>query len=172
MVGERRDGEGAGADPSRGSGSQGKLPPWPADFPDVIVHTTLEQLYGAALSEGASLSAAGQSSSYAAAKAGDVLAAQRVILSIIRPRLILDFASNLPDAVVVGVHAQERAGRNALPEAYAKRSRRSAAWNLIERSCRRIGPGTRAQRRGSVWLAPPRLRGWLSRVGTISSPTT
>ena len=102
-----------------GEGARIDPPPWPPDFPEVLVQTTLEGLYGAALAPGEGIDAKGRSPAYLAAKAGDVDAARRVVEAVIRPEVTAGLAGRYPDATVVAVHAEERSGRNALPETYA-----------------------------------------------------
>ncbi len=95
------------------------VPPWPADFPDVVTQSTLDALYGAALRPGDELADGVKSPTYLAAKAGDTDAAIHVVRAVIRPDLTADIGRRFPGAVVVSVHAEEEAGRNKLPTVYA-----------------------------------------------------
>ncbi len=80
--------------------------PWPDDFPKSTLQTNLSKLKN--------------HPSYEAAKAGDMEAAEKVILDIIKPEKIKALKQKHPDAIVVAPHAEESSGRNALPETFAK----------------------------------------------------
>jgi len=67
---------------------------------------------------------------YEAAKAGDVEAAERVVDSFLtaknpknkeRIKKILELKKTHPNAIIVGVHAEEAKGKNAIPQMLAKR---------------------------------------------------
>ena len=57
---------------------------------------------------------------HAAAKAGDVAAAVRLVDELGKPAKLRAFAAAHPGAIVLSVHGEEEAGRNALPETYAR----------------------------------------------------
>ncbi|MDR1893875.1 MAG: hypothetical protein LBQ61_04180, partial [Spirochaetales bacterium] len=79
--------------------------PWPENFPNVTQMSTV-----------AKMKAHGD---YAAAKAGDRDAAARLVLDIMggkgQQEKLKALGEKHPDAIVVGVHAEERSGRNAIP---------------------------------------------------------
>lgn len=80
--------------------------PWPADFPNIATHTTVSKMKAHA--------------DYKAAKAGDEAAAARLISDLIKPDKIKALHKQFPDAVVVAPHAEEAAGRNAIPRMMAE----------------------------------------------------
>lgn len=92
--------------------------PWPPDFPLLLVHCSLPDLYAAAAGRGEAL-VAGRSATYLAAKAGDPAAAGDVVEAVIDVDAIARVGQAHPNAVVVAVHAEEASGRNKLPAAYA-----------------------------------------------------
>lgn len=114
--------EGAGQSP------QTAVPPaapWPKDFPGVVTHGTLGQLYGAgvpadATAAGDRAGAPTKNAIYRAAKSGDVEAAHQVVANLIDPAKLAQLGAQYPDATVVSVHADEAAGKNKLPQAYAE----------------------------------------------------
>lgn len=93
--------------------------PWPPEFPEVLTHVSLRQLYAASLVP-AEASPALKSANYQAAKAGDPEAAAVVVEALINPEAIASIADHFARAVVVAVHAEEESGTNQLPLAYAQ----------------------------------------------------
>jgi hypothetical protein len=81
------------------------VPAWPANFPNVIVMTTVPNLYA--------------QGGYEAAKAGNAQAARDVVLTTARENKFFDLARRFPDAIIVPVRALERAGNNRLPGEFA-----------------------------------------------------
>jgi diguanylate cyclase (GGDEF)-like protein len=79
---------------------------WPDDFPNATTHTTLQKLKA--------------HPDYAAAKAGDIEAAYRVVNDLVKRDKVKAIAAAHPDAVVVAAHAEEEAGRNAIPRILAE----------------------------------------------------
>jgi hypothetical protein len=81
--------------------------PWPAGFPDVVIHTTVADR--------------DRHPDYHAAKAGDLDAAARVVGALLCERAVAEIACLLAgiSPIVVPVHAQEREGINFLPQALA-----------------------------------------------------
>lgn len=57
---------------------------------------------------------------YVTAKAGDKLAAARLIRDLVVPDKVAWLAESYPDCTLVPVHAEEATGRNAIPVAFAK----------------------------------------------------
>lgn len=80
--------------------------PWDEDFPGVTIHTNAQKLMG--------------HPDHALAKAGDEVAAQRIVDDLIKPDRILKLAQDYPEAKLVPVHAEEASGRNRIPAAYAQ----------------------------------------------------
>lgn len=80
--------------------------PWPASFPDIAWHVTVEAMH--------------RHPDYAAAKAGDKLAAARLARDLVVPEKVAWLARTYPDCTLVPVHAEEASGRNAIPVAFAK----------------------------------------------------
>ena len=97
----------------------GPVRPWPVNFPDVITQTTLPVLYGAARQPGEDVNAA-RSQAYLEAKSGDELAARLVVDEILNVTRSAEIGRDYAGAMVVSVHAEERAGRNKLAVVYAK----------------------------------------------------
>ena len=81
------------------------VPAWPANFPNVIVMTTVPNLYA--------------QGGYEAAKAGNTQAARDVVLTTARENKFFDLARRFPAAILVPVRALERAGNNRLPGEFA-----------------------------------------------------
>lgn len=107
---------------SRGakSPSNSGIPPWPAAFPRVLTHVSLQRLYCAGQRRGEALDESGRSAAYRAAKAGDADAAKRVVEEVVDPQLIIEMTKTSPRAMVASVHAQEAAGVNKLSVMYAR----------------------------------------------------
>jgi hypothetical protein len=82
-----------------------KIEPWPEDFPRLVQMTNASTLTS--------------HPDYDAAKHGDRDAAARVVNDVIKPDKLREIAKNHPNAVIVFVHAEEAAGRNALPMVFA-----------------------------------------------------
>lgn len=80
--------------------------PWPADFPNIAWHVTVQAMHSHL--------------DYAAAKAGDKLAAARLVRDLVDPDKVAWLAKSYPDCTLVPVHAEEATGRNAIPVAFAK----------------------------------------------------
>lgn len=80
--------------------------PWPADFPNATLHTTMSKLQG--------------HPDYKAAKAGDVEAAIRLVDDLANFDKIKALKEAHPDAIVVTPHAIEAAGKNAIPRVFAE----------------------------------------------------
>jgi hypothetical protein len=97
----------------------GPVRPWPADFPEVITQTDLPSLYAAARKDGEELRDL-RSEAYREAKAGDAYAARLVIEAVIRTDLCLQIGDAYRGAIILSVHAEERAGRNKLAVVYAR----------------------------------------------------
>lgn len=87
-------------------------PAWAADFPDVVV----QHPWGSK-----ARTAVRKSPDYAAAKAGDFSAAERVVAQLVKPAVVERLRAVIgdQDAVLVPVAAVEAAGRNRLPTVYA-----------------------------------------------------
>ena len=79
---------------------------WPEDFPNITTHTTLKKLKN--------------HPGYQKAKSGDSEAAAKVVSDLVNIDKILELKKKYPDAVVVAAHAEEEAGKNALPRAIAE----------------------------------------------------
>ncbi len=94
--------------------------PWSADFPPVFSHVAVKELAALAADPAENVKVGAQSAAYKAAKAGDADAAARIVTAAIDPEAIADLGRRFPNAVVVFVHAEEAAGRNALPGLYAQ----------------------------------------------------
>ena len=82
--------------------------PWPADFPNVVVHTSRLAVM------------AKHRADFDAAKAGDVKAAERLVRAVVKPERIEAIVARHPGAIVVPVNAEEATGNNRIPIAYAK----------------------------------------------------
>ena len=82
--------------------------PWPANFPDVIIHCDLQ--------------ARNAHPTYKAAKTGDITAAQQLVDDLLSPDSVRAIAhlvgSRQP--LVVPVAAEERGGFNAIPDEMAQ----------------------------------------------------
>jgi hypothetical protein len=91
--------------PDFATGERPAVPAWPANFPNVVVMTTVPNLYA--------------QGGYQAAKAGDVKAARDVVLTAARENKFFDLQKRFPDAILVPVRALERAGNNRLPGEFA-----------------------------------------------------
>lgn len=96
--------------------------PWPKDFPNVTVHTTLSKLTS--------------HPDYEAAKTGNREAALRVALDLVNIEKAKKLGNDHPNAVLLPVSQMEEAGRNVLPRALAwvisKHSGLLVATNIIE----------------------------------------
>ncbi|EOV0998732.1 LPD38 domain-containing protein [Edwardsiella piscicida] len=82
-------------------------PPWPADFPDVVLHARLGD--------------ATAHPDYAAAKGGDEFAARRLISDVLN-KAAIDNIRRIIDSrkvLLTAVHAEEASGRNKIPQAMA-----------------------------------------------------
>lgn len=79
---------------------------WPDDFPKAFSHTTVSRATG--------------HPDHAAAKAGDFEAARRLVADLLKPERVAEIARRFPDAIVVPVVEQEKAGVNAIPYAIAE----------------------------------------------------
>jgi hypothetical protein len=84
--------------------------PFPAEFPDVVIQQPFNPLVRPA-----------QHPDYAAAKAGDKDAAERFVASMVVSARLGEIKRLIGDRkpVLVAPHAEEAAGRNAIPETYA-----------------------------------------------------
>jgi hypothetical protein len=91
--------------PEFAAGERPAVPAWPDNFPNVVVMTTVPNLYA--------------QGGYQAAKAGDVKAARDVVLTAARENKFFDLQKRFPDAILVPVRALERAGNNRLPGEFA-----------------------------------------------------
>ena len=80
---------------------------WPADFPSVILHTNVITMKSHV--------------DYAAAKAGDIRAAKRVVETLAKPDKLRNIVHQHPDAVFLPVLAMEASGKNMLPLALAEK---------------------------------------------------
>ena len=81
-------------------------PGWPATFPNVRVHTTISALKA--------------HPAYEKAKEGNTLAAIAVVEKFAKPDVLRSISAQYPNAIWVGVHAEEKRGRNKLPNALAQ----------------------------------------------------
>src|SRR3954469_24841025 len=97
----------------------GPVRPWPADFPEVITQTDLPSLYAAARKDGEVLVDL-RSEAYREAQAGDAYAARLVVEAVIRTAACLQIGHAYRGAIILSVHAEERAGRNKLAVVYAR----------------------------------------------------
>jgi len=79
---------------------------WPADFPNATLHTTPKKLRS--------------HPDYKAAKAGDTEAAIRLVSDLAKADKARELFEEYGDAVVVAPHAEEEAGRNAIPRVFAE----------------------------------------------------
>ena len=82
------------------------IKPWPEDFPNATIHTTLGKLT--------------EHPDYSDAKAGDAEAAQMVVDDLIKPEKVVELGKRYPDAMILPVLAKEATGRNKIPRAYAQ----------------------------------------------------
>jgi hypothetical protein len=80
--------------------------PWPEDFPNAIIHTTLAKLT--------------EHPDHPLAKAGDAEAALRIVDDLIKPERVAELGAAYPDARLLPVHAVEEGGRNKLPRVFAQ----------------------------------------------------
>lgn len=79
---------------------------WPNDFPNAILHTNVATLKA--------------HPDYPAAKAGDTMAAMRVVDALVKPDKLRQLAQRYPEAVLLPVLAIESSGRNKLSLALAE----------------------------------------------------
>jgi len=79
---------------------------WPKDFANATLHTSMSKLTG--------------HPEYKKAKAGDARAAISLVRDLVKPEKILNLKKQYPDAVVVAPHAEEAAGKNAIPRVLAE----------------------------------------------------
>ncbi|MFQ5570367.1 MAG: hypothetical protein ACE5G0_11870 [Rhodothermales bacterium] len=86
-------------------GPVGEVPDWPADFPDVVVQTTISKMK--------------EHPAYTQAKGGSMEAAVNVVDDLVKEDKVRDLARRFPSATVVPVFAEEKIGYNKLPLAYA-----------------------------------------------------
>jgi hypothetical protein len=86
--------------------------PFPAGFPDIVI----QQPYGSPVRFD-------QHPDYAAAKAGDPEAAVRFVDAMVDPGKVESLREKIGHGkpIVVAVHAEEAAGRNAIPQTYAEK---------------------------------------------------
>ncbi|RSZ59105.1 phosphoribosyltransferase [Massilia atriviolacea] len=92
--------------------------PWPSAFPKVFIH--------------AAETAVKQHVAYMAAKAGDAEAAVRLVMDTISDeaiRRMVDIGS-MSAPILISVHAEERAGVNAIPEVFADILGHIAGWEV------------------------------------------
>ncbi len=80
---------------------------WPADFPNVVVHTTRQAVERR------------HATDFARAKAGDWDAAARIVRAVVKIGRVKEIAARHPGAIVVPVNAAEATGNNRIPYAYA-----------------------------------------------------
>ena len=82
---------------------------WPENSPNVIQFSTIAKMKS--------------NINYEKAKAGDRVSANNLVLDIMQgkeqQKKIRALAEKYPDAILVAVHAEEKAGRNAIPQAIA-----------------------------------------------------
>lgn len=81
---------------------------WDKDFPPVAVQTNINTLMQK------------DAEAFKAAKAGDIDAAVKVLNLVAKRDKIKELGKKYPGAIVVSVHAEEAAGLNMLPTAYAR----------------------------------------------------
>jgi hypothetical protein len=107
-------GEDAGgqAPPGEAAATTSARTPFTPNFPDVVI----QRPYGSPVRY------IGHPD-YAAAKAGDPEAADRFVDDMVDPAKVSELRAAIGDSkpTVVAVHAEEAAGRNAIPETYAKK---------------------------------------------------
>ena len=89
---------------------------WPADFPSVILHTNVITMKSHV--------------DYAAAKAGDIRAAKRVVETLAKPDKLRNIVHQHPDAVFLPVLAMEASGKNMLPLALARKLSRATGLGV------------------------------------------
>ncbi len=85
--------------------SRSSVRPWPSSFPKLFAHTTVSKVK--------------EHPNFAAAKRGDVDAAQRLVASLAKTDRLQLLAKEYPDAIVVGVMEIEPQGNNQIPNALA-----------------------------------------------------
>src|SRR5579871_268095 len=106
---EREAGEPIGGYARAQDAFLGRGQPWPENFPNVVVQRgSSDKLRMRAHPD------------YAAAKAGDLDAARRVVRDTLNPARVEELRALIGDRrpIVVPVHAEEAAGRNKLPVVY------------------------------------------------------
>lgn len=86
--------------------SRTSVKPWPADFPKAFAHTTVGKVTG--------------HPDHAAAKAGDLDAARRLVDDLLKPERVAEITKRFPNAIIVPVIEQEKSGINAIPYAIAE----------------------------------------------------
>ncbi len=91
---------------------------WPNDFPNVIIHSAESTVK--------------QHAAYAAAKAGDVMAALDLVLETLSDDAIAELVDlGSPwEPVLISVHAEERVGVNAIPEVMADVLSQILGWEI------------------------------------------
>jgi hypothetical protein len=97
---------GVPVDLSEAGGSFSLGRPWPANFPNVVISTTVGKMKS--------------HPNYTAAKAGSVRDAFRVVNDLIKVDRLRELGRQHPGAIVAGLHAEEATGMNRLPEALAE----------------------------------------------------
>lgn len=92
--------------------------PWPATFPDVVIHAPESDVK--------------QHAAYPAAKAGDVEAAMHLIMDNLSDEAIgtLVDVGSAWEPVLISVHAEERVGVNAIPEVMADVLSQILGWDV------------------------------------------
>jgi N12 class adenine-specific DNA methylase/DNA repair protein RadC len=80
-------------------------PEWPTDFPNVRTHTSVVALKA--------------HPAYNKAKEGSTAAAIELIEKFAKPELLRSLAADYPNPIWVAVHAEEKRGRNKIPNALA-----------------------------------------------------
>ena len=80
--------------------------PWPKDFPNAIIHTSIKKMKA--------------DPDYIKAKAGDIESARRLVTKLIKPKKVLELLKKYPDAIIVAPHAVEESGKNAIPAMMAE----------------------------------------------------
>ncbi|MFZ9937746.1 MAG: DUF7178 family protein, partial [Luteolibacter sp.] len=99
-----------------GSFSLGR--PWPANFPNVVISTTVGKMKS--------------HPAYVSAKAGEPRAAFRVVNDLVKVDRLRELGRQFPGAIVAGLHAEEATGHNMLPEALADAIANHAGLELDE----------------------------------------
>ena len=87
--------------------SRTSVKPWPVDFPKSFSHTTVGKVQA--------------DPDFAAAKAGDSAAAQRLVDRLTKPERLPELAAKFPGAIVVPVIEEEATGVNMIPYALAEK---------------------------------------------------